>query len=298
MIVTTVAVCVFIYLKNGIALSRKRNRHVIALCLSSFGAALFLFYAGHLIALAQREDTVIPFLIAGFDVAIAFMLIVDGVLTELHSAHLSAKRATSSINGSATEDSYGNTHATARTPQEPLPVHLYQPRLSFTPNERISGTTAPIGDVDTETAQQQQQDNDALELEELPKYERRRPAQHATIVDMANLASTDATVLRSADILVPSREVTHHQGNDLEQGQELRLEMGDALSTVDAPEYSPSLVEAPPPPPAETLVSCTSPATTNSSPSTQRMSSTGSPTAAPTDAPFITVTSAPPVYAP
>ncbi|KAF9936670.1 hypothetical protein BGZ75_007048 [Mortierella antarctica] len=293
MIVTTVAVIVFVYLKNGIALGRQRNLQIIILCLSFFNAAVFLFYAARLITLAHTEDTVVSYLVGGFDVALAIFLLIDGVLTELYSQHLNRKRATSSSNTSV--DAIGNTHGTGGAPQAPLPVHLYQPRLSLTPEERMSthsGVTAPTGD-DTETAQQQQQqqDNDAMEFEELPKYQRRRPAQHATIVDMAN-----------------------HDGGGLEQGQELRLELGGDLSTAEAPEYSPSpsLVgapaetpEAPLAIPTNGLLSSTQSATSMHSGSSSVVltmplseAPAAPPAAAPTDAPSITITSAPPVYVP
>ncbi|KAG9327572.1 hypothetical protein KVV02_003817 [Mortierella alpina] len=293
MIVTTVAVIVFVYLKNGIALGRQRNLQIIILCLSFFNAAVFLFYAARLITLAQTEDSVVSYLVGGFDVALAIFLSIDGVLTELYSQHLNRKRATSSRNTSV--DAIGNTHGTGGALQAPLPVHLYQPRLSLTPEERMSihsGVTAPTGD-DTETAQQQQQDNDAMEFEELPKYQRRRPAQHATIVDMAN-----------------------HDGSGLEQGQELRLELGGDLSTVEAPEYSPSpsLVGAPAetleaplaiPAPTDGLLSSTQSATSTHSGSSSVVltmplseAPAAPPAAAPTDTPSVTITSAPPIYVP
>ncbi|KAF9968809.1 hypothetical protein BGZ70_005613 [Mortierella alpina] len=281
MIVSTVAVAVYVYYKNSMAIEERQ------------------------ITLAQSEDKLVLYLGGGFNGAIAICLIMDGVLVELYSRHRRNKRATSSRNISV--DSLGNTGA-ADAPQAPLPVHLYQPRLALTPNERTSahfGTAAPTGS-DTETAQQ---DSDTMELEELPKYQRRRPAQHATIVDMANLDNVDAT-LRSA-ISVSSMEVTSNDGSGLGQGQDVRLEFGDDLSTVEAPEYSPSLVA----PSAETVAPLIPPAPSSGSNSTQLATSAHSgspvmldmplsgapagPSMAPvTDTPSITVTSAPPVYSP
>ncbi|KAF9961711.1 hypothetical protein BGZ72_002272 [Mortierella alpina] len=170
------------------------------------------------------------------------MLVVDGVLSELYSIYMNSKIETSSRDSSSSRED----HASGGL-QEPLPIHIYQPRLTLTPNERTpvhSGTTAPTNG-NTEAAQQ---DDDSVELEELPKYERRRPAQQATIVDMANLQSVDANVLGSA-IPVSPLSLTDNEGRGFEQGQpqELRLELGE-LSTVEAPEYAPSLVEASPAP--------------------------------------------------
>ncbi|CAO3575000.1 unnamed protein product [Mortierella alpina] len=303
MIVSTVAVALFVYLKNSLALE---GRHLMVLCLSCITAMLFVFYAVRQISLAQTEGEVLLYLGGGFDAAIAICLIMDGVLVELYSRHRRSKRATSSRNTSM--DTLGNTGATD-APQAPLPVHLYQPRLSLIPTERTSTHfgTATSTDSDTETAQQ---DTDTMELEELPKYQRRRPAQHATIVDMANLDDVDATLLRSA-ISVSSVDVINNDGSGIGQGQDVRLELGDDLSTVEAPEYSPSLVETP----AETIAPLISSAPTSGSTSTRLATSTlsgspiilnmplseapaGPPTVPPSDTPSITVTSAPPVYSP
>ncbi|KAF9576019.1 hypothetical protein EC968_000579 [Mortierella alpina] len=305
MIVTAVAVVVFLYYKNGIVHRRNRHLQIMALCLSLFNAALFIFYAVRLITLGQKSESIISLLVGGFNASIAVLLVIDGMLTELYSRHLNSKRVTSSRTTSV--NSLGNIHV-PDAPQAPLPVHLYQPRLSLTPNERTSihsGTSAPTGD-DTDTAQQ---DDDAMELEELPKYQRRRPAQHATIVDLSNLDGVDAT-LRSA-ISVSSLDVTNPDGNGLAQGRDSRLELEGDLATIEAPEYSPSLVE----PTSETTARPASPAPTSGLSSSQLATSLDSgesviltmplsetspaqPATAPTDTPHITVTSAPPDYTP
>ncbi|KAF9961713.1 hypothetical protein BGZ72_002274 [Mortierella alpina] len=157
-------------------------------------------------------------------------------------------------------------------------------------------SSAPTND-DTQAAQQ---DDDSVELDELPKYELRRPAQQATIVDMANLQSVDATVLGSA-IPVSLLNTTNNDVSGLEQGQESRLELGD-LSTGEAPEYSPSLVEASPAPTYDLSTELTS-STSSGSSVILTMPVSDPPagpstTAARTGAPSITITSAPPVYSP
>ncbi|KAF9961712.1 hypothetical protein BGZ72_002273 [Mortierella alpina] len=296
MIMTAVAVAIFVRRKDKMSNSGKRKTQIMALCLSSFMAALLLFYAGRLINLAQTESLTLYYL-AGCDVAIAILLIIDGVLSELDSIHQNNKFETSSRNSSSSRED----HASGAL-QEPLPVHIYQPRLSLTSNQRTainSGTRVPTN----EDMEATPHDDDFVELEELPKYERRRPVQQATIVDMANLESVDTTVL-GLDISVPSVNGASNDGNALEQGRESRLQLGD-ISTAEAPEYSPSLVEAPAAAPVPNydlstqLASCT-----NSGSSvvlTMPVSDAPAgppPTAAHIVAPTVTVTSAPPVYSP
>ncbi|KAG9327574.1 hypothetical protein KVV02_003819 [Mortierella alpina] len=303
-IFTTVGVAIFAYYKNSMS---HDGRRLMVLCLSCFCAILFIFYAGRLISLAQTEHTFVLYLAGGVDVVIATLLLIDGVLVDLYSIHLNSIQATSSRNIST--ESSGNVHDAL---QEPLPVHMYQPRLSLAPSEETSsqsGTTVVPTSDDNEVVPQ---DNDAVELEELPKYERRRPTQHATIVDMTNLESVDATVLRLA-VSISSLEldVTNNDGSGYEQGQELRWELGGRLSTVEAPEYSPSLEEAPAetasllPSPAPTYDRIAPLASSRHSGSSVMLTSTLSETPAgpvtaapPGGAPFITVTSAPPVYTP
>ncbi|KAF9961714.1 hypothetical protein BGZ72_002275 [Mortierella alpina] len=305
-IIITVAVGVFLCYKYTKLNSIQHTLRIMLMCLSSIFAALLLFYAGTLISIAQAQEDIIMYIAGGFDVAIGVLLIIDGVFTELYIRHVHSKGVPPPRNNNSVHSGQ-EAHASG-TPQEPLPVHLYRPRLSLTPNERTSmhsGSRVPTED-DMEAAQQ---DDDAVELEELPKYERTRPVQHATIVDMANLQSVDAAVLRTAIPLSPSN-TSHNDGSGLEQGQESRLELG-AISTAEAPQYLPSLVEVP----AETLAPLASSAPTYDL-SAQLSSATSSrssvvltmplsdapaalpPTAANTVAPSITVTSAPPVYSP
>ncbi|KAF9576017.1 hypothetical protein EC968_000577 [Mortierella alpina] len=291
---TLMAVAFFARYKHRTAFSDKR---LLVLGIACFSAMLLGFYAGQLFSLAQTEDS--PTLLyfgAGLDVALTMLLLIECVLASLYNTHLNSKRAPSStINFAAN----GNIHATG-TLQEPLPVHVYQTRHSLTPSETTSlhhGTTTPISD----NSEARQQAIDAVELEELPKYERVRPAQHARIVDMANFGTVN---LRSGS----SFDVTNHHSNGFEQGQESRWELRVDLSTVEAPQHSPSSHEIP----AETPSLIDSPApsynpTTQLAPFHSESSAivtlpmpdapAGPPTALPADAPSI-VTSAPPVYAP
>ncbi|CAO3574997.1 unnamed protein product [Mortierella alpina] len=186
MIFTTVAVAVFAYYKRSMSLS---GRRLLVLGLSGFNAMLCVFYAGRLISLAQSGEAFILYVAAAFDVAIAFLLVIDGALADLYSIHMNSKRVMSSLN--TFTDSEEATCATSAL-QKPLPGHVYQPRFSLSSSEQCirSGIGAPAnggGEV-------VQQGNDAVGLEELPKYERRSPALHATIVDMTNSESEDTTV--------------------------------------------------------------------------------------------------------
>lgn len=282
-----------------------KGRRLVVLCLSCFSAILFLFYASCLISIAQAAENIVFFLYfsGGLDISIAILLLIEGVLADLYSIHLNSKRALSARNPST--DSCEDTRATS-TLQEPLPVHVYQPRLSLMPNERTStqsGTTVPLPTSD-EAAHQ----DNSVELEELPKYQRKRPAQHATIVDMANLECVDATFSRSS-MSLSALDVANDDGMGHEQGQELRWELGGDISTVEAPEHSPSSVEAP----AETPVPLASAAPTHGLPPLVASSYSRSPVIlsmplsdAPAEppaaesagAPSLTVTPAPPVYAP
>ncbi|KAF9291315.1 hypothetical protein BGZ68_004403 [Mortierella alpina] len=302
-IVTTVAVAVFAYYKIRMTV---KGRRLVVLCLSCLSAMLFLFYAACLISLAQAAENIVFFLYfsGGLDVSIAIILLIEGVLTDLYSIHLNSKRASSARNPST--DSCEDTRATS-TPQEPLPVHVYQPRLSLMPNERTStqsGTAVPLATSD-EAAHQEDY---SVKLEELPKYQRKRPAQHATIVDMANLGSVDATFSRSS-MSLSSLDVANDDGMGHEQGQELRWELGGDILTIEAPEHSPSSEEAP----AETPVPLASAAPTHGlsplvaysysrSPVILSMPLSDAPAeppaTEPAGAPSLTVTPAPPVYAP
>ena len=103
-------------------------------------------------------------------------------------------------------------------PSQPQLVHLYQPPLSLSPTLTVDSTR--------EGSNNNNEDDDGLELEELPKYQRRAPAQVATIIDMSNVGTG------------PSETSIHvQQGEGEDTTVDIELE-----DSTEAPAYSASPV--------------------------------------------------------
>jgi len=139
-------------------------------------------------------------------------------------------------------------------PTVPQAVHLYQPRLSLPLSPRGSNVAGSIHSARRHSAQAsstdgvviQEGDEDDLwlendlELEELPKYQRRRPVQSATIIDLSNLASVDSTVLNTV-IRDSDTRLSFHSQASLDAVHDIVI--NDPLEDdTTAPEYSPPLL--------------------------------------------------------
>ncbi|KAG0041258.1 hypothetical protein BGZ83_002085 [Gryganskiella cystojenkinii] len=164
-------------------------------------------------------------------------------------------------------------------PAIPRAVHLYQPRLSLVRPPRPSNVsdnhstggagssssshhsaraTSTDGVVVIEGDDDLWLEND-IELEELPKYQRRRPAQSATIIDLSNLASVDATVLSTVvleGVRDPETRISL-QSPTTEGSQDVVHDIiisDDEVDDTTAPEYSPPLPSSTPVPVPEVVV--------------------------------------------
>ncbi|KAF8981522.1 hypothetical protein BGZ46_002645 [Entomortierella lignicola] len=163
--------------------------------------------------------------------------------------------------------------ATTTVVQEAPPVHIYQPRLDFSSSEQqqqqhhvrrvsaLSGTSEEGQegqgamqlsadqsyriDILEGTAGTSENDEE-LEMEELPKYQRRRPTGSVTIIDLANIQAVDPAVLTS--VLGESALEIQNQ-IQLQQQQQQHAQRQDqlvveALDVNEAPAYSPPLASS------------------------------------------------------
>ncbi|KAF9112473.1 hypothetical protein BGX27_003299 [Mortierella sp. AM989] len=215
-------------------------------------AGIFIFFTAKVFPLANEDSG--QFLIRvveGTNVFLAFMLVVESTMAVVVVRREKIDRPlddvpTSRGNAGATENS-------ANGIQEPPQIHIYQPRLDLPPSgQRGRGSSALSGESTTGAAQSsadqsyrinilEREDsigNEGLELELLPKYQRRRPAQSVTIVDLSNLQGVDPAVLNS----VLGESVHEIQGQAQQNGQ--HIVCVEALDMAEAPAYSPPLTSS------------------------------------------------------
>ncbi|KAF9207252.1 hypothetical protein BGZ49_000862 [Haplosporangium sp. Z 27] len=241
-------------------------RWIIQLLLSLVLAGVYIFFTVRVLPIAIRDSG--QFLIKVVEVAnviIAVMLIIEAALATLVVTREKIDRP---LEVSPRNDAT----ATTTVVQEPPPVHIYQPRLDFSSSEqqqqqhhvrRVSALSGTSEGQEGQGAMQLSADqsyridilegtagtsenDEELEMEELPKYQRRRPTGSATIIDLANIQAVDPAVLTSVlgesaleiqnQIQLQQQQQQHAQGQD-----QLVVE---ALDVNEAPAYSPPLASS------------------------------------------------------
>jgi hypothetical protein len=268
------------------------------LVISTLLAAVFLFFAGKVFRLLQGLSDLL-WIVQGFNVVLAAVLLaealccffVDKSEQELMTATRTANRRARETQNQRMAGAVGDNITT------PTAVHLYQPRLDLSPPtedatlyNRTSVLLSPA--VDGETVVRLDIPDD-YELDELPEYQRKPPAQSATIIDMANLASVSTAVLNnvvrplSSSSMSMLSEAQPPSDSMMQEGQRPPSALGEQggqtsqdedIPSSDAPEYSPQ------------------PAPPSSSPLAPPSSLSPPPTS--TTGPFSHATPEPPLYVP
>ncbi|GJJ69268.1 hypothetical protein EMPS_01614 [Entomortierella parvispora] len=226
-------------------------RPLVQLLLSIPLAAAYLFFSVAVFLKLAAGLTNVLFLfwiVEGVNVLIAVLILLEAWFTWLLR---NVDEAQSTDDEDEAQQRQRSTSGQGSTdPTVPAAVHLYQPRLSL-PHVNVAGSAQTAdGGMRRHSVQASStdgvviQDDDDLymEMEELPKYQRRRPAQSATIIDLSNLTSVDAAVLNTV-IRDPEARLSLH-------GQAGPDAVHDIIITdpleddTTAPEYSPPLPPA------------------------------------------------------
>ncbi|KAG0279183.1 hypothetical protein BGZ95_002037 [Linnemannia exigua] len=237
------------------------------LVLSTLLAGVYVFFFAKIFPIIDQPSSLLK-VVESINLIVAILLLAESVCTYFIDKNDKAEEEEIfADNRRAREERQrqqqsGSTTAAGDSIATPAAIHLYQPRLDFSPpsidnntNNRtsvISTTAAGIEEVRLDMA-------DDYELDELPKYQRKPPAQSATIIDMANIASVNPAVLNNVvrplsissssssspsevqalDMLHeaqrPLSALEQHQPEGEQQEQQTRRE--DILPS-DAPEYS------------------------------------------------------------
>ncbi|KAG0001850.1 hypothetical protein BGZ79_004071 [Entomortierella chlamydospora] len=191
--------------------------------------------------------------VESINVLLAILLIIESILAAVVVRKEKIDRLMDISPRNNTSDAADSANGT----QVPQQIHIYQPRLGLA-GQRISalsGSTAvtatggaaagagaqsdPSYRIDILREEEEGTDNnddEGLEMEELPKYQRRPPAQSATIVDLSNLQGVDPAVLTSVlgETALEIQSRVQHQQERNQLGVE-------ALEVTEAPAYSPRL---------------------------------------------------------
>ncbi|KAF9181465.1 hypothetical protein BGZ51_004413 [Haplosporangium sp. Z 767] len=157
---------------------KEKIQHLLIapLCISVVLVAVYFAFAIQVLAIADMSGYILMGLIEWFNILIAFFLIADTLFSALVAKNMS-KDTESSLGDDGSRPSVVEDDDDVA--QTPLPAFVYQPQLSLAPSQPSPALSATMDQ----------------ELEELPKYSRRRPAQSVTIVDMSNLEGMDPNVL-------------------------------------------------------------------------------------------------------
>ncbi|KAF9343296.1 hypothetical protein BGX34_006957, partial [Mortierella sp. NVP85] len=174
---------------------------------------IHLLFAGLCLSSRGPDGTLLT-IVGGFNSLIALWIImVSWIKYQFVRLRLGTVSSNNSSENQLPIPEEPRSSVSSDPPQPPL-VHLYQPPLSLSSTPSVDSTL------------EGSRNDDGLELEELPKYQRRAPAQVATIIDMSNLgtASSEASV--------------HVQqgGGGGEGGQDTMVD----IELEEAPAYSPS----------------------------------------------------------
>jgi len=278
---------------------------------STILAGAYIFFAVRVFPQVD-EATILLRVIESINVFVAALLLLEAICTVVvgRAEEELAEEARAASRRSRAERRMEEQRIAANGGSVTVPpaIHIYQPRLDLAPvdpNHRasvISGSSATVVDIDIAI-----DFHEDVELEELPKYQRKRPAQSATIIDMANLASVDQSVLEnviprlSVSSSSSSRsEVQTSDGNndlylrppslsalgEIQEQQERHGESRDEVVPSDTPEYSPRPTAPSSPSPSSSSLS---PSSTPSAPLS---------TSLPDDPSLRRTTTQPPVYVP
>ncbi|KAF9908114.1 hypothetical protein EC991_010242 [Linnemannia zychae] len=252
------------------------------LVLSSIFAGVYLFFCVKVFPIID-ESTSLLRVVESINLIVVVLLLAEAVCTFFIDKDNKAEQDEIFAANRRSREERRQQQRTGRTDAGdtvaiPTAVHLYQPRLDL-----LSPTSSSIdGNVINQSsvissstsgnnAEEVRLDiTDNYELEVLPKYQRKPPAQSATIIDMANLASVDPAVLNtvvrplsssSSSSEMQALDVMHgaqqpstaleQQEQRQEQEQEQASQQDDIPSS-DAPEYSPQ-------PPSSSSLSLSSP---------------------------------------
>ncbi|KAF9128052.1 hypothetical protein BG015_004405, partial [Linnemannia schmuckeri] len=175
----------------------------VQLVASTLLAGVFLFFAGKVFPHLQDFSDLL-WIVQGFNVLLAIFLLLEAtcsffvgksgqdIQAETFAANRSALEAQNQRIGGALGDNITT----------PAAVHLYQPRLDLSPPTEDGApphnrTSVIPGSATNGAAAVRLDIPDDYELDELPKYQRKPPAQPVTIIDMANLASVNPAVLNN-----------------------------------------------------------------------------------------------------
>ncbi|KAK3848560.1 MAG: hypothetical protein J3R72DRAFT_429249 [Linnemannia gamsii] len=252
------------------------------LLISTLLAGVYVFFFAKVFPIIDQSTGLLK-VVESVNLIVAILLLAESVCTYIiNKADEAEGEETYATNRGAREErrrhqQSGSATAAGDSITTPAAIHLYQPRLDLSPpstdnntNNRtsvISTTAAGAEEVRLEIA-------DDYELDELPKYQRKPPAQSATIIDMANLASVNPAVLsnvvrplsssssssssevQAVDVMHgaqrPQAALEQQQLEGEQQAQQTRRE--DIIPSSDAPEYplsstsTPSSPDAPPVP--------------------------------------------------
>ncbi|KAF9358443.1 hypothetical protein BGX26_001727 [Mortierella sp. AD094] len=210
-------------------------------------SGVYIFFAVKVFPLSFHDSgQFLMRVVEGINVFLALVLILESVLAAIVVRREKIDRP---LDISPRNDASGAAGLADGT-QVPQQIHIYQPRLDLSGQQSsvLSGSTAASATGEAAQSDQpyridilgeegtENNDGEGLELEILPKYQRRPPAQSATIVDLANLQGVDPAVLTSVlgeTALEIQSQVQQQQGQN-----QLSVE---ALDVTEAPAYSPPL---------------------------------------------------------
>lgn len=212
----------------------------VHLVISVLVAGAYLFFAGKVFPLALHVNGLdLMLVIEVINVILTILVLTELGLTirykrkdEARRRERQRAREERSENNLPTVDTE-ETGSEGTAPTQT--VHLYQPALLLTPSSPSSAATAqPLEGESTRIYVEDEVDG--FELEELPKYQRRAPAQTVTIVDMSNLEAVSPEILSRIQ----------QQGGDVDQE-----ETTEAPSYSPSPSLPPSGTQLPPPSPTQ-----------------------------------------------
>jgi hypothetical protein len=258
-IIVSIITLIYTYFKT-----RLLSYPIGQLVVSAILAGVYIHFCATVFPLLGEHSTLL-LIVESINIIIAILLLAEAVFTLLLDKEAIAKQEEIIAENRRVQEERARQQAgVAATDSNAIPtvVHLYQPRLDFLPppstdgnvNNRSSNTSSS---ADGNGAEEVRLDiADDYELEELPKYQRKRPAQSATIIDMANLASVSPVVLDTiarplSSSSLSSSEVQQgaQQRQDQGQEQEQQTSQQDNTPSSEASEYSSQAVPPPTPSP-------------------------------------------------
>ncbi|KAG0221007.1 hypothetical protein BGX31_010307, partial [Mortierella sp. GBA43] len=199
----------------------KVRRHRLRVGFSIILATVYVVYG----SMGQGQDLVL--LINGINFVLSFLFVIEAGMRLSYARREEARQEED-------EEEQGGSDDTTTAASVDVEVHFYQPPLSLTPSRSGSVITIP-----SPTAQPSRNEptrtqadawegrgdrNNGIELEELPKYQKRPPAQSAVIVDLSNLDYVSPDLISRVQ-----RQGLANPGHDADQ-----TEVGES------PAYTPS----------------------------------------------------------